>query len=68
MKKKVCILTSVHPALDIRIFQKEAKSLAKEYDVSLIAQHDKSEIVDGVQIIALPKEKNRFGVFFVNIK
>jgi len=58
--KKICILTSVHHALDVRIFHKEAKTLANAgYDVSLIAQHDKEEIVDGIRIIPLPKPKNR---------
>jgi len=58
---KVCILTSVHPAFDIRIFHKQAKSLLKAgYDITLIAQHDKNEVVDGIKIVALPKPKNRF--------
>jgi len=43
--KEVCILTSVHPPFDIRIFQKEAKSLNKHgYKVLLIAQHHKEDI------------------------
>lgn len=59
-KNKVCILTSVHSPFDTRIFFKEAKSLAKAgYDVTLIAQHNKNEMVDNVKIIALPKAKNR---------
>lgn len=58
---KVCILTTVHPAFDVRIFYKEAKTLVQAgYNVALIAQHNKDEIVDGVNIIALPKAKNRF--------
>ena len=58
---KVCILTSVHSAFDTRIFHKEAKTLVKAgYDVTLIAQHDKDEVVDGIKIIALSKPKNRF--------
>lgn len=60
MKNKVCILTSVHPLFDVRIFHKEAKSLVKAgYDVTLIAQHDKEEIVDEVKIINLQRPRNR---------
>jgi glycosyltransferase involved in cell wall biosynthesis len=59
--KKVCILTSVHPSLDHRIFHKQAKSLVKAgYDVTLIAQHERDEVVDGIKIIALPEPKSRF--------
>ena len=62
--KKVCILTTVHPALDVRIFHKEAKTLASAgYNVTLIAQHDKEEIVEGIKIIPLPKPKNRLERF-----
>jgi len=61
-RKKVCILTSVHNVFDTRIFHKECKSLANSgMDVTLIAQHNRSEIVDGIKIIALPKVRNRFG-------
>jgi len=60
---KVVILTSAHHALDVRIFHKQAKSLAKAgYNVTLIAQSDKSdknETIDGVKIICLPKPRNR---------
>ena len=61
MLVKVCILTTVHQPFDTRIFYKEAKTLVQAgYDVTLIAQYNKNEIVDGVKIIALPKPKNRF--------
>jgi len=61
MKATVCIITTVHPPFDTRIFHKQAKTLVKAgYDVILIAQHDKNEIVDGVKIIALPRPQNRF--------
>ncbi len=60
-KIKVCILTSVHPPFDGRVFHKQAKTLVKAgYDVVLIAQHNKEEIVNGVKIIPLPKPRNRF--------
>ncbi|MDD5173069.1 MAG: glycosyltransferase family 4 protein [Patescibacteria group bacterium] len=63
-KKMICILTSAHPIFDIRIFNKQAKTLVQAgYDVTLIAQHDKEEVVDGIKIIPLPKPKKRFERF-----
>lgn len=60
MNAKVCILTTVHPPFDTRVFHKEAKSLAQGgYEVVLIAQHEKNEVIDGIKIVALPKPKNR---------
>lgn len=60
MFKKVCILTTVHYVFDIRIFHKEAKSLLKGgYDVTLIAQHDKNERIDGIKVVPLPKGESR---------
>jgi len=65
MPAKVCILTTVHSPFDTRIFHKQAKTLVKAgYDVTLIVQHDKNEVVDGVKIIALPKSRNRFTRIF----
>lgn len=58
---RVCILTSVHPAFDTRIFHKEAASLVGAgYSVTLIAQNVRDETVDGIKIISLQKPKNRF--------
>jgi glycosyltransferase involved in cell wall biosynthesis len=58
--KKICVLTSVHPAFDTRIFHKECKTLANAgYNVTLIAQHEKNETIDGIKVIALPKPHNR---------
>lgn len=63
--KKICHITTVHPAFDTRIFYKEAKTLARAgYNVVLIARHNENEIVDGVKIIDLPKPKNRFQRMF----
>jgi len=57
---KICILTTAHPPFDSRIFRKEARSLVKAgYEVILIAQHDKEEVVDGIRIINLQKQTNR---------
>jgi len=59
-RAKVCVLTSVHPPFDGRIFHRAAKSLAKAgYEVVLIARHDKEEVVDGVRVVPLPPPKNR---------
>ena len=57
---KICHITTVHPPFDVRIFHKECKTLAKAgYEVYLIAQHDKDENVDGINIISLPKINSR---------
>lgn len=58
----VCLLTSVHPLYDIRIFYKQAKSLAAAgYSVTLIAQHDASSPfeTEGVRVIPLRRPRNR---------
>lgn len=65
MNKKVCILTSVHPPFDTRIFHKQAKTLAKAgYDITLIAQHDRDKVVDRVKVVTLPMPCNRFQRIF----
>lgn len=63
--KKVCILTSVHNVTDTRIFIKQAQSLDKAgYKVTLIAQNDKKEIKNGINIIPLNSPNNRFQRIF----
>lgn len=53
--RRVTILSSVHLALDNRVFYREARTLAAAgYDVTLIAIHDRDETRDGVRIQALP--------------
>ena len=57
---KICHLTSVHAPFDTRIFHKEAKALAAAgHRVIIIAQHDRRETIDGIEIIPLPKPGNR---------
>ncbi len=61
MFEKICQMTSVHPPLDIRVFYKMCKSLAKAgYDVTLIAMNPEPEVVEGVRIVPFPVYKNRF--------
>lgn len=58
---KVVHISTVHPTFDSRIFHKECVSLAAAgYQVLLIAQADASQMVEQVQIKALPKAKSRF--------
>jgi glycosyltransferase involved in cell wall biosynthesis len=58
---KVCILSSVHPCLDVRIFQKQARSLSEAgYDVTLVAIADFEEkVVDGIRVLGLPQPRTR---------
>jgi len=53
-------MTSVHALNDTRIFIKECRTLRDAgYDVTLIVQHDKDEIIDGIFIKAIDKPRNR---------
>jgi glycosyltransferase involved in cell wall biosynthesis len=64
MGRKVCVLTSAHPAFDVRIFHKECKSLARAgYDVTLIATARENGFHEGVALKILPVWKNRFHRF-----
>lgn len=60
MEKKIVHLTSAHQSDDTRIFHKECKTLNDAgYEVVLISQHPRNEVIDGVQIRGIPKPKNR---------
>lgn len=54
---KVCHITTVHPAIDTRIFYKECKSLAKAgFNVNLLVINGDSFLEDGVNVIGIPCE------------
>lgn len=60
MRNRVCVLTSVHPPFDIRVFHKECKSLARAgYDVTLVATSTEDREVDGVHVRNVPASKSR---------
>ena len=61
---KVCIITPTRNAFTARVFYTEAKTLAKHYDVSIIAQNSKDETRDKIKVLSLKKPKNRFFRFF----
>lgn len=57
---RVCHLTSVHPATDVRIFEKEARSLAKSgYQVFVVGRHPADETRAGIEILAVQPPKSR---------
>jgi len=61
LKKKVCMLVSVQQPFEVRLFHREAKTLVEAgYLVTIIAQYDKTEIVDGVRIVGIGKTGSRF--------
>jgi len=54
---RICMLTTTHRPYDGRIFEKEAKSLAKEHDVTIIAPSDVGGAGENgdVRIVTIPK-------------
>lgn len=59
-KIKICHISTVHPASDVRVFYRECCSLAKAgYEVHLIIQAEKPSIKNGVHIHPVRSAKNR---------
>lgn len=57
---KICMLTSVHGAFDVRIYEKESRSLvAAGYDVTIVAPHARNEIAGGVTVRAIQPPRSR---------
>lgn len=64
MARTVCVLTSAHPAFDVRIFHKQCKSLARAgYQVTLVAQATEDGEHEGIALRALPIWKSRMERF-----
>jgi glycosyltransferase involved in cell wall biosynthesis len=60
----ITIVAPVHIYSDVRVFQKEAKSLAANgYQVTLIARSDRRRLEDGVRILPAPAASNRLKRF-----
>jgi glycosyltransferase involved in cell wall biosynthesis len=67
-EKIICHITSVHIPFDTRIFHKECKSLASRgYEVHLVARHDKDEIVDSINIHAVPSRKSKMKRMIITV-
>lgn len=64
-KIKICHLTSAHARDDIRIFQKECKSLSKNgYDLSLVVADGKGDdVVENIKIYDVGKLNGRINRF-----
>ena len=61
---KVCHFSSVHSIHDTRVFSRECVSLAKYFDVTLIAIGNFSGQKQGVRIIGIPEPKTKLERFF----
>jgi glycosyltransferase involved in cell wall biosynthesis len=61
---RVCHFSSVHSIHDTRVFSRECLSLAKYFDVTLIAIGNFSGQKQGVRIIGIPLAKTKLERFF----
>ncbi len=65
MSKRICHISTVHAALDDRIFYKECRSLAQQgYEVFFVVPDAKTEVVEGVHIQGIDKVAGRFSRLF----
>ena len=59
MEIKICHVTSLHDATDVRVFIKECCSLAERYDVTLIAPNTGDCVLNDVKIIGITLPASR---------
>lgn len=65
--KRVCHITTVHPAYDVRIFRKECITLKEAgYDVSFVVSAPRDVEEEGITICAIPSTRGRLGRIFRN--
>lgn len=58
--KRVCHISPVHDMVDNRIFYRECRSLAVAgYNVAWVVQHEKDDVFDGVQVLALSRTQSK---------
>lgn len=58
---RVCHISTVHSALDVRIFYRECRSLVQAgYEVHLVIPRAENSVRDGVSIHCIPVVKSRF--------
>lgn len=66
--KKIVHLTSVHSAHDVRIFRKQAKTLAVAgYEAVIVAPHDQKQVEGVVRIHGIQKPRNRAERMFLTV-
>ncbi len=64
MAIKVCHVTCGHLPTDGRIFQRECRTLAKHYEVYLIAPNTVDFEKDGVKVVGVPLKGGKIGKLF----
>lgn len=58
--KKVCILAPVHLYSDVRVYQKEARTLAGQgYRITILARKDQEPTEASIKVIGVPRYKTR---------
>jgi glycosyltransferase involved in cell wall biosynthesis len=63
---KICHISTVHDPFDTRIFHKECVSMTQAgFEVNLVITHDKSETINGVNIVPLKKSRGRIHRIFI---
>ena len=60
MRKSICHFTIVHKPEDTRIFHKECKSLARDFDVTLVTTCEDTRMNQGVKMVGIGYPKSTF--------